>query len=257
MTFKFVRVIANWMRDAIYPGLDLHTRNRASLRHHWRIGPRDVLDAGSGNGYFSWLAYESGARVVAMNVDQAQLDKARQFLVGYRRADPERLRFEQRNLYDLTTESRTFDEIVCFEVLEHLRRDADVAREFFRILRPGGVLHLCCPNRLHPRHRAEHLDLDESGGHVRAGYTESEYRALLEPIGFRIEQLVGIGPKSLYLADELLRKVRNRIGDAPAFPLLPFALPLVWFARPNPAMPFSIYVAASKPSQTAAPGATG
>ena len=143
----------NWLRDIVYPGLDLHTRNRASLRRYWKTGPRDVLDAGSGNGYFSWLAYRTGARVVAMNFEQAQVEKAREFLLGHRKADPHRLRFEQRNLYDLENEDRTFDEIICFEVLEHMHRDGDVVAEFFRILRPGGVLHLCCPNRLHPRHQ--------------------------------------------------------------------------------------------------------
>jgi len=238
----------DWLRRFVYPGLDLHTRNRASLRRFWRRGPRDVLDAGSGNGYFAWLAYRSGARVIALNFEREQVDKARAFLLGYRKADPARLRFEQRNLYDLTAETRTFDEIVCFEVLEHLKRDADVAREFFRILRPGGALHLCCPNRLHPRNEAEVLDREESGGHVRAGYTEAEYRALLEPIGFRIDRLVGIGTNSLFRADEILRYLRNRFGDVAALPFLPFALPFVWVARDNPPVPFSIYVTAVKPA---------
>jgi len=50
--------IRNALRSLIYPGLDLHTRNRASLRRFWKTGLRDVFDAGSGNGYFSWLAYQ-------------------------------------------------------------------------------------------------------------------------------------------------------------------------------------------------------
>jgi hypothetical protein len=48
-------ILKNIVRDLVYPGLDLHTRNRASLRRFWKTGARDVLDAGSGNGYFSWL----------------------------------------------------------------------------------------------------------------------------------------------------------------------------------------------------------
>jgi len=241
-----------WARDTIYPGLDLHTRNRASLRHYWRTGPRDVLDAGSGNGYFSWLAYRSGARVVAITFDAAQVTKARRLLIDHRRADPARLQFEQRNLYDLEGEERTFDEIICFEVLEHLRRDGEVVGQFFRLLRPGGVLHLCCPNRLHPRHQAEVLDLEEQGGHVRAGYTLEDYRALLEPLGFEIEHRVGIGPKALYWADESLRAIRRRIGDVAALPLLALALPLVWIAKENPPVPFSLYVAARKPAEAVA-----
>lgn len=239
--------LLNWLRAALYPGLDLHTRNRAQISRFWKTGPRDVLDAGSGNGYLAWLAYRSGARVVAMNIEQAQVEKAREFLIDFRKTDPDRLRFEQRNLYDLGSETRTFDEIICSEVLEHLRRDRDVLKEFYRILRPGGVLHLCCPNRLHPRHQAEVLDLNETGGHVRPGYTAPEYRALLEPLGFKIDRIAGIGSKGVYLADLALRTVRNKIGDWATLPLLPLALPFVWFAKLNPPIPFSLYVRAVKP----------
>src|SRR5438445_13414144 len=103
------------IRDILYPGLDLHTRNRGSLSRFWRTGARDVLDAGSGNGYFSWLAYQSGARVVAMNYEPEQVEKAREFLIVHKGANPERLRFEPRNLYDLPSETRAFDEVICFE----------------------------------------------------------------------------------------------------------------------------------------------
>src|SRR6202040_2382903 len=89
------------IRSLVYPGLDLHTRNRAALCRFWETGPRDVLDAGSGNGYFAWLAYKSGGRVVAMNFEEAQVQKAKEFLLDYRKADPARLQFEQFNLYNL------------------------------------------------------------------------------------------------------------------------------------------------------------
>jgi SAM-dependent methyltransferase len=240
-------MLRNAVRDLLYPGLDLHTRNRASLRRFWRSGARDFLDAGSGNGYFSWLAYRSGARVVAMNFESSQVERARDFLIGHRRADPDRLRLEAANLYDLSHETRRFDEIICYEVLEHLARDGDVVAQFYRILRPGGVLHVCCPNARHPRHQAEVLDESEAGGHVRPGYTADHYRALLEPVGFAIRDVVGIGPAGVYLADRLLRAVRKRLGDVFALPLLPFALPFVWAASFDPPTPFSLYVRAEKP----------
>ena len=256
MVFKFragfvdvlSRNIRYWIRNITYPGLDLHTRNRGVLRNFWKAGPRDVFDAGSGNGYFSWLAYKSGARVVGVNCDKTQVEKANEYLLSYKKADPSRLRFEHCNLYDLPKEMRAFDEIICFEVLEHLCRDSDVIRELFRILRPGGVLHVCSPNRLHPRHQAEVLDRNETGGHVRSGYTEEDYRKLLEPLGFRIDRVVGIGPRSVYLMDKFLRAIRNRFGDVLALPFFPVILMVIWFARPNPPVPFSIYVKAVKPT---------
>ena len=65
--------LKNFLRNLVYPGLDLHTRNRVSLCRYWKSGPRDVLDAGSGNGYFSWLAYQSGANVVAVTLSSAPI----------------------------------------------------------------------------------------------------------------------------------------------------------------------------------------
>jgi SAM-dependent methyltransferase len=242
----FLSNIRHWLRSLIYPGLDLHTRSRAALCNFWKTGPRDVLDAGSGNGYFSWLAYLSGARVVAMSFDQSQVKKARDFLLGYKKANSTRLRIEHCNLYDLTNERRSFDEIICYEVLEHIRKDKEIVHEFYRILRPGGTLHVCCPYRLHPRHQAEVLDEEETGGHVRAGYTEMEFRELLEPLGFQIDYVVGVGSKSVYWADKILREIRNRTGDVVVLPLLPLVMPVVWLGRLNPPMPFSLYVRAVK-----------
>jgi 2-polyprenyl-3-methyl-5-hydroxy-6-metoxy-1,4-benzoquinol methylase len=237
----------NFLRNLVYPGLDLHTRNRASLTVFWKKGQREVLDAGSGNGYFSWLAYRSGAKVVALNYEVEQVKKAKEFLIDYRGADPQRISFEQYNLYNLKDDLRTFDEIICFEVLEHIRGDNEIVQSFFKVLKPGGVLHLCCPHKDHPRHQVEVLDQQETGGHVRQGYDEKEYRRLLEGNGFRVEDLVGIGPPSVYLADKFLRWIRSVIGDVAALPLFPLLLPTVYFAKFNPEVPFSLYVRAVKP----------
>jgi len=247
--------LKNILRTLIYPGLDLHTRNRAALCRYWGAGPRQVLDAGSGNGYFSWLAYRSGAHVVAMNAERSQLEKARRYLIGHRGADPARLMFEEKDLRELDREARVFDEVICYEVLEHIVDDGALVRQFFRVLKPGGVLHLCCPYRLHPRHQAEVLDLHGGGGHVRAGYTEDDYRKLLEPEGFVIERCVGIGPWPVYASDALLRSIRSAVGDVPALPLLPLLLPLVGWAKLDPDLPFSLYVTAVKPHGSTGAGA--
>jgi SAM-dependent methyltransferase len=241
--------IRNSLRSIVYPGLDLHTRNRASLCKFWKRGPRDVLDAGSGNGYFSWLAYQSGARVLALNFDQGQVDKARQFFLEYKQAERSRLRFRQFNLYDLNSLDGSFDEIICYETLEHIKGDRDIVSHFFRLLKPSGQLHLCCPYSLHPTHKNSELDVSEKGGHVRAGYTIEDYRSLLEPAGFLIGDFAGIGSPSLCKADNLIRAVRMRFGDAIALPLLPFVLPFVWWSKFNPSVPFSLYVRAVKPDK--------
>lgn len=237
------------IKDALFPGLDLHTRNRALLARFWRSGERDVLDAGSGNGYFSYLAYKTGARVVALNYNEQQVQRAQEFFLGFKGCDPQRLTFEKCNLYELEKEARRFDEIICFEVLEHIRDDRRVLESFFNVLKPGGVLHLCCPNRLHPRHQMEVLDELEVGGHVRAGYTEEDYISLLVPLGFEIREICGVGDRNVYRLDQIIRNVRAQLGDVAALPLLPVAFPILWKSTLNPQQPFSIYARAVKPSE--------
>jgi len=238
----------NILRSLVYPGLDLRLYARCALTRFWRKGPRRVLDAGSGNGYFSLLAYRSGASVLGLNFEQGQVDKAREFLIGHKKFDPQRLEFRQFNLYDLPSLEGSFDEIICFETLEHIKGDDVVCREFFRLLTPGGSLHLCCPYALHPRHQQEVLDEAEQGGHVRHGYTEESYRTLLEPLGFRIARVHGVESTATFTADKWLRKLRHAAGDLAALPLFPLAKLTVPLSNQiDPPVPFSIYVEAVKP----------
>ncbi|MEZ5312312.1 MAG: hypothetical protein R2862_01000 [Thermoanaerobaculia bacterium] len=69
---------------------------------------------------------------------------------------------------------------------------------------------------------------------------------MLEPAGFRIERIVGIGTPGLYQADRMLRVIRNRVGDIAALPLLPLALPFVLVSDAESFVPFSLYAKAVK-----------
>lgn len=96
------------IRDLLYPSFDLRTRNGASLSRFWQTGPRDVLEAGSGNGYFS---SQTGARVVAMNCKQEQVEKAR--LANREAGIPVALAVRAPHSNPSNTETETFDEVIC------------------------------------------------------------------------------------------------------------------------------------------------
>jgi SAM-dependent methyltransferase len=242
-TFKMM------LRYLWMPGNDIFTRRRVRLEKHWRQGERQVLDAGCGNGWFAYRAYRSGARVTGVAIQSALIDKARNFYHDFLAISPDRLRFVFMNLYDLPSLAGNFDEIVCYETLEHIKDDRRVCANFFAALKPGGVLHLCCPNAQHPRWRDEVLDQDERGGHVRCGYTESEYRQLLEPLGFHIETVEGVGGGLLiYLQEQVQSVARHWFGEAGAMIVTMLSLPFVWLDRPNPPLPFSLYVRAVRPA---------
>jgi len=231
-----------------FPGLDLRMRCRAKLTRFWRKGARDVLDAGSGNGYFAWLAYQSGARVVAMVGDTRETAAVREQLFGRHKASASRLRLEPRALESLAQEQRSFDEIICFDVLGRPERDGAVVREFYRLLRPGGVLHLCCPFRWHPETRRLAALDHKAGLEPRSGYTEHEYRQLLEPVGFNVDLMAGLESPGLCKVDEWIGGVKRSWGRRAAMLVLPVGIAAVKFSGLDPSRACSLYARGVRPA---------
>lgn len=249
-----LRSVRNLLYWWLFPGVNLHARLRYRELPRFFGAPAGewtVLDAGCGNGMLSYQAYLRGARAIGVSIKQAEVDKARRLFNEHRSIPEERLRFETGNLYDLDYPDEGFEAIVCAEVLEHLRRDRDVCESFYRMLKPGGVAHVCAPNAEHPYNAVFPLDPDEGGGHVRPGYTERSYRELLEPLGFRIEEVVGLGGPMRQAFNRRIKEIQARLGAAAGLPLFVLALlVLVFEARPDTVRtPFSIYVKARKPRE--------
>lgn len=246
--------IRDWLYWQLYPGMNLHARARYKVLPQYfkddEIGrDRRVLDAGCGNGMLSYQCYLQGRRVLGVSIKESEVRKARRLFNQYRAISTNRLQFEEGNLYKLDTPDEQFDAIICAEVLEHLRGDRDVCADFWRILKPGGVAHICAPNAEHPYNRSFPLDHEEKGGHVRPGYTERSYRELLEPLGFQVEQLIGLGGPIRQAFNRRIKEVQARFGAAAGLPLFLLALLVLLFERRdvNPPVPFSIYVKARKP----------
>lgn len=235
----------NLLRYLALPGTDIFTRRRTKLERHWLTGPRKVLDAGFGNGWFSYRAYKSGATVTGLAIAPELIGKAKALYNEYLGIAQDRLSFREMNLYDMVQVQDSFDEIICYETLEHIKNDAAVCESFWRLLRPGGVLHLCCPNAEHPRWQMEALDVTESGGHVRHGYTENSFRALLEPIGFRIDRVEGVGgPVLVFLQEKIQAPLRSTFGELAAAAVTAVSIPFIALDSATAAIPFSIYVRA-------------
>ena len=136
----------------------------------WVAGKR-VLDAGCGVGYGTAMLASGGPdSLVGVDVADDALARARDELAE----DVELLRGDIR---DLPLDSESFDLVVCFEVIEHVERQADALAELKRVLRPDGTLLISSPNRDvytpgNPHHVREFLpdelqdELQASFGHV-------------------------------------------------------------------------------------------
>jgi SAM-dependent methyltransferase len=109
------------------------------LRHAPTPSAR-VLDAGCGTGEASWRLAEAfpDATVLGVDVIEASLERARRKAARF----GDRVRFENRSIYELGLPAASFDLVVCRHVLQSIPHAERVIAELVRVARPGGRLHL-------------------------------------------------------------------------------------------------------------------
>ena len=140
-----------------------------------------VLDAGAGDGTLTLKLAGRGYSVLALDASADCLA-----LLGLK-LEPspfrERVSLTQGRLPDTGLMAASFDGIVCGEVVEHFQDDWAVVREFFRLLKPGGVCVVSVPAD------PGKWDLnDEWSGHFRR-YPARELAELFTGNGFGVESL--------------------------------------------------------------------
>ena len=129
--------------------LGVELMSMANLEHMIRyafVAPfvqgKHVLDISCGSGYGTqYIALQGAAEVVGVDIDEPSLEYARRYhanpVVTYLQSDA-------HSVPELADQS--FDVIVSFETIEHLKHPKDFLLELRRLLRPGGQLFISCPN---------------------------------------------------------------------------------------------------------------
>jgi ubiquinone/menaquinone biosynthesis C-methylase UbiE len=134
--------------DAFLPGYDLLTRLFGFHRVHQRLidqaelaDNQRVLEIGCGTGNLTIRAKNAqpGAEVVGSDPDPLALKRAQRKVKQLNG-----IRFEQGYAQRLPYDDGEFDRVLSSMMLHHLDSDAKpaAAAEIFRVLRPGGRLHL-------------------------------------------------------------------------------------------------------------------
>jgi SAM-dependent methyltransferase len=146
-------------------------------------GEAYVLDAGAGFGQYTWRMSGMNRKwkIKAVDIDQVHINNNNVF---FRKAGLSgRVRCETMDLTELN-ESDTYDFILSVDVMEHIRDDELVFRNFCRALRPGGSVLISTPSDQggsDVHNKEEHSFIDE---HVRDGYGIAEISQKLERAGF-------------------------------------------------------------------------
>ena len=115
-------------------------------RYHFAaplIAGRNVLDIACGAGYGSALLARRAARVTGADISQAAVDHARD-----RYQSIANVEFKQADCAALPFADASFDAVVSFETIEHIAAQAVFLDEVHRVLRPGGLVILSCPNKV-------------------------------------------------------------------------------------------------------------
>jgi SAM-dependent methyltransferase len=143
-----------------------------------------VLDLGSGAGLDCFLAARQvgpAGRAIGLDMTESMLQLAR---TNQAKLGLENVEFRQGEMEAMPLDDASVDVIISNCVI-NLSPDKDaVFREAFRVLRPGGRLHVSDVVLTRPLTSAEQGDLDTWAGCVSGALLVDDYRARLEAAGF-------------------------------------------------------------------------
>lgn len=245
-----------FFKRLLWPGPDYGTRCRYALRSRLLKGDDvSTLDVGCGNGCLTLAAASVGRYALGISNQIEYLKRAEAFRdrMGMSAA---RCEFRDLNVYELGRAGLPqFDQIVLFEVLEHLYDDETAVRLCADRLTNDGWLHITVPNRDNHVH-FEGVQRREDGRHVRHGYDFASLEALLRRHGLEpIDRLGvgGIGTVLGFLAVVNAGRLPGIAGKAATVLAFFVAWPFVQLLNLLPCKPWSLYVLAAKRSKPIPP----
>lgn len=150
---------------------DNYVFQRSILAYHKaaELVQGDVLEIGTGMGY--------GVEVVAPSAKRyVTIDKS----CAYNTQLPANAEFRQMTVPPLDFADESFDFVISFQVIEHIKRDKEFVAEVSRVLRKGGTFIVSTPNAP--------MSLTRNPWHIRE-YTAQELYSLLKECFSEVECL--------------------------------------------------------------------
>lgn len=162
------------------------------------IGPRKLLDVGCGSGYLAMLLKSRVPNLIIDGIDisKTALERAREQL-----RECWQINIDKE---DFPLESKSYDTVVCVEVLEHLYDPKHALNEINRVLGPSGRAVITVPNLAYWRFRLDlmkgQVPLPARDSRHLHQFDKSIFRQTLLETSFFIEKISGHAVRFPYLA---------------------------------------------------------
>ncbi|HEX9626161.1 MAG TPA: methyltransferase domain-containing protein [Acidiferrobacterales bacterium] len=152
---------------------------RRLLPLRWLARGRTFLDVGCNTGFAVEAARRLGFTASGYDLSDEAIDYARQTYPH--------CRFEHGTAQTAATEGRTYDAVLCSEMIEHLTELDGFADALAKLVRPGGILYLTTPDAGRFRVPEDLLAWKEvCPPHHLIYFDRTQIRRFLESTGFQV-----------------------------------------------------------------------
>lgn len=227
--------------------LDLGFQKRWKWRRHILKGNAITLDIGCNGGFWSIECFVRGNEVLGIDVDENAIssayDRLRRWGINSSRVSF--LKTDVRNL----PEDKKYNQILAFEVLEHIMNDEDVLQRLSLLLKPSGCLLISTPNVDFRPFYGERVSAIEDGEHVRKGYSFKDLDQKLNKVGLKIcaqDSCGGYFTQKCIALDRLLNERFPKKGISFTFVIHLTLKPFTFLDRLVRYPSYSIFVMAQK-----------
>ena len=159
----------------------------------------DVLEIGTGLGHGVEIISPHTRSFITIDNDDTNLDLSNYPNVEFHKISAPPIK---------GIASASVDYVICFQIIEHIRRDFDLMREINRVLRPRGRLIISTPNAK--------ASLTRNPWHVRE-YTADEFKNFLGSLFYCVESLGVFGSDNVI---NYLNKNRESVRNITRFDIL-------------------------------------
>ena len=168
-----------WGKDPYFYGPRQYFR-QSLLISYIKKAKGKVLDAGCGNGSQSFRISKKGYCVTGIDISKSNIEFCNKIKKSIQIKN---VSFMQMDLLNIKLPKKSFDTVVSGEVIEHIKEDDKVVKNFNKVLKIGGhcIITTCHNPKLWSFE-------DEWYGHVRR-YKADELRNLFLRNGFKIEKM--------------------------------------------------------------------